>query len=144
MNRTFSAKPSDIKREWYVVDATGIPVGRLAAQVAQVLRGKHKPTFTYNQDVGDFVVVINADRVVMTGNKKDELIYWHSQHPDGLKSVSRGRMLEDNSDRLVEKVVWGMVPKTKMGHGIIKRLKVYKGAEHPHAAQEPKELKVTQ
>lgn len=143
MNRTYSAKPSEIERKWYVVDATGVPVGRLAAQVAQILRGKHKPTFTYNQDCGDFVVVINAERVVMTGGKGEELIYWHTQWPGGLRNVKRSEVLANRPERLVEKVVWGMVPKTKLGHQIIKKLKVYAGSEHPHTAQQPIPLKVT-
>ena len=125
-----------------MVDATGIPVGRLAAQVAQVLRGKHKPTFAFNADCGDFVIVINAARVVLTGNKRDELIYWHSQWPDGLKNVSRGKLLDENPVRLVEKAIWGMTPKTKLGHQIIKKLKVYADDQHPHAAQNPQPLNI--
>lgn len=143
MNRTYSAKPNEIERKWFVVDATGVPVGRIAAQVAQILRGKHKATFTYNQDCGDFVVIINTDRAVLTGNKRDELIYWHSGWPDGLKNVSRGKMLDENSDKLVAKAVWGMMPKTKLGHAMFKKLKTYRGAEHPHDAQQPEVLKVT-
>ena len=143
MNRTYSAKANDIERNWYVVDATNVPVGRLAGQVAKLLRGKHKPTFTYNQDCGDFVVVINAERAVLTGNKQDELIYWHSMWPGGLKSISRGRMQETNPTRLIEKAVWGMTSKSKLGHQIIKKLKVYAGPEHPHSAQMPEPLDIT-
>ena len=143
MNRTYTAKESDIERKWYVVDATGVPVGRLAGQVAQVLRGKHKPTFTYNQDCGDFVVIVNAEKVALTGNKKDELIYWHTMWPDGLRNIARGRMLDENPVKLVEKVVRGMVPKTKLGKQIFSKLKVYAGPEHPHAAQMPELLKIT-
>lgn len=143
MNRTTSVKEGSIERKWYVVDATGIPVGRLAGQVAQVLRGKHKPSFAYNADVGDFVVVINAEKVVLTGNKKDELIYWHTMWPGGLRNVSRGELLEENPVKLVEKAIWGMTPKTKLGHSIIKKLKVYAGADHPHAAQNPEPLTIT-
>ncbi len=142
MNRTTTVKEKEIERTWYVVDATGIPVGRLAAQVAQVLRGKHKPTFAFNADCGDFVIVINAARAVLTGNKKDELIYWHSQWPDGLKNISRGKLLDENPVRLVEKAIWGMTPKTKLGHQIIKKLKVYADDQHPHAAQNPKPLNI--
>ena len=142
MNRTYSAKPSEIVRKWYVVDAAGIPVGRLAAQVAQVLRGKHKPTFTYNQDCGDFVIVINADKVILTGNKKDELIYWHTMWPGGIRNISRGKMLEDKPVALVEKVIWGMTPKTRLGRDIISKLKVYAGPEHPHEAQAPEPLNI--
>lgn len=142
MNRTTTVKEGSIERKWYVVDATGIPVGRLAAQVAQVIRGKHKPDFAYNADCGDFVIVINAEKAVLTGNKKDELIYWHSGYPGGLKNVSRGKMLEENPAKLVEKAIWGMTPKTKLGHGIIMKLKVYSGSEHPHAAQNPQPLSI--
>ncbi|MBV6458900.1 MAG: 50S ribosomal protein L13 [Fimbriimonadaceae bacterium] len=144
MNRTTTAKPDTIERKWHVVDATGQPVGRLAAQVAKILRGKHKPTFTYNQDCGDFVIVINAERAVLTGNHKaDDLIYWHSGWPGGLKNVSRGKMLAERPEDLVTKAIWGMVPKTKLGKQIIKKLKVYRGSEHPHAAQQPQPLKIT-
>ena len=125
-----------------MVDATGIPVGRLASQVAQVLRGKNKPMFAFNADCGDFVIVINAARAVLTGNKKDELIYWHTMWPGGLRNVSRGKLLEDNPVRLIEKAVWGMTPKTKLGHQIIKKLKVYADDQHPHAAQNPQPLNV--
>lgn len=137
MNRTYTAKPSTIEQKWHVVDATGVPIGRLASQVAQILRGKHKPTFTYNMDCGDFVIVINADKVVMTGNKRDELIYWHSGWPGGIKNVSREDMAANDPVKLVEKVVWGMIPKTKLGSATFKKLKVYAGPDHPHAAQNP-------
>lgn len=143
MNRTFVNKAGDIKQDWYVVDATGIPVGRLAAQVAQVLRGKHKPTFQYNADCGDFVIIINADKVALTGNsKKDDLIYWHTMWPDGLRNVSRGDLLDRDPVKLVERTVWGMCPKTKLGKALFKKLKVYAGSEHPHEAQNPKPLNV--
>lgn len=142
MNRTTTVKAGSIERKWFVVDATGIPVGRLAAQVAQVIRGKNKPTFAYNADCGDFVVVINANKAVLTGNKSEELIYWHTGWPGGLRNVSRGTLLEENPVRLIEKAVWGMTPKTKLGHQIIKKLKVYEGAEHPHEAQNPIPLDV--
>jgi large subunit ribosomal protein L13 len=142
MNRTYTAKPNTIERRWHLVDATGVPVGRLAAQVAQILRGKHKPSFTYNMDCGDFVVVVNAERAILTGGKADELIYWHSGWPGGLKSVSRGRMLEQKPVELVERAIWGMLPKTKLGHKIVKKLKVYAGPEHPHTAQRPEPLSI--
>lgn len=143
MNRTYTVKAGSIERNWYVVDAAGIPVGRLAAQVAQVLRGKHKPTFAYNADCGDFVIVINAEKAVLTGNKKDELIYWHTGWPGGLRNVERGKLLEDNPERLVSKAIWGMLPKTKLGKQIFTKLKVYRGSEHPHTAQNPSPLSVT-
>ena len=141
MNRTYTNK-GDIEHKWYVVDAAGIPVGRLAGQVAQVLRGKNKPNFQYNCDTGDFVIVINADKAVLTGRKADELIYWHSGWPGGIKNVSRGDMLENDPVKLIEKAVWGMTPKTKLGKAIFKKLKVYAGSEHPHAAQNPQPLNV--
>jgi large subunit ribosomal protein L13 len=143
MNRTYTAKPSTIEHKWYVVDGAGVPVGRLAAQVAQILRGKHKPTFTYNMDCGDFVIVINADKVVLTGGKKNELIYWHTMWPGGLRNISRGKMLDESPVKLVEKVIWGMCPKTKLGKATFKKLKVYAGAEHPHEAQNPQLLDIS-
>ena len=123
MNRTTSYKPGDIERKWYVVDAAGIPVGRLAAQVSLVLRGKNKPNFVYNADCGDFVIVINADKAVLTGNKSDEVIYWHTGWPGGLKNVARGKMLEEKPEMLIEKAVWGMMPKTKLAKAMVKKLK---------------------
>ena len=142
MNRTTTVKEGSIERKWFVVDAAGIPVGRLAGQVAQVLRGKNKTNFAYNADCGDFVVIINASKTVLTGGKADELIYWHSGWPDGLKNISRGKLLADDPVRMVEKAVWGMTPKTKLGKQIFKKLKVYAGAEHPHEAQNPTPLDV--
>jgi large subunit ribosomal protein L13 len=107
-----------------------------------VLRGKHKPIFTYNQDVGDNVIVINAERAVMTGRKENELIYWHTGWPGGLRNVSRGKMMEDDPVKLVEKVIWGMIPKTKLGRATFKKLKVYKGPDHMHEAQQPEVLTI--
>jgi len=137
MNRTFTNKEGSIERKWYVVDAAGVPVGRLAGQVAQILRGKHKPTFDYHMDVGDHVIVINAEKAVLTGNKKEELIYWHTGWPDGLRNITRGKMQAENPAKLVEKAIWGMSPKTKLGKASFKKLKVYAGSEHPHAGQNP-------
>lgn len=142
MNRTTTPKGASVDRKWFVVDAAGIPVGRLAGQVAQILRGKHKPTFTYNVDGGDFVIIINAEKAVLTGNKADELIYWHTGWPGGLRNVSRGKLQETDPVQLIEKAVWGMTPKTKLGHQIIKKLKVYAGSDHPHAAQNPEPLNI--
>jgi large subunit ribosomal protein L13 len=141
-NRTTTVKEGSVQRKWYVVDAAGMPVGRLASQVAQVLRGKHKSHFAYNADCGDFVIIINAEKAVLTGRKGEELIYWHSGWPGGLKNISRGKMLDENPVKLVEKAVWGMTPKTKLGHQIIKKLKVYAGSEHPHGAQNPEPLNI--
>lgn len=143
MNRTYTAKPSTIEHKWFVVDAAGVPVGRLAAQVAQVLRGKHKPTFTYNMDCGDFVIVINADKVMHTGGKGDELIHWHTGWPGGLRNISRAKFLGDNPVKYVEKVIWGMLPKTKLGKATFKKLKVYAGPDHPHQAQNPAPLDIS-
>ena len=142
MNRTYVNKEGSIERQWFVVDAAGIPVGRLAGQVAQILRGKNKPTFQYNADCGDFVIVINAEKAVLTGNKGEELIYWHTGWPGGLRNVSRGTLLENDPVQLIEKAVWGMCPKTKLGKALFKKLKVYSGTEHPHAAQNPTPLNV--
>jgi large subunit ribosomal protein L13 len=142
MNRTTTHKKDTIQQEWHVVDATGIPVGRLAGQVAQVIRGKHKPTFQYNADCGDFVIVVNAEKAIWTGKKNDELVYWHTMYPGGIKNISRGKMMEDTPEYAIEKAVWGMTPKTKLGKQIIKKLKVYAGADHPHAAQNPKPLNI--
>jgi large subunit ribosomal protein L13 len=144
MNRTFTNKGGEIQQEWFVVDAAGVPVGRLAGQVAQVLRGKNKPNFEYNQDCGDFVIIINAEKAVLTGNKQDELIYWHSGWPGGLKNISRGKMLAESPEKLIEKAVWGMTPKTKLGRALFKKLKVYSGPNHPHAAQNPTPLDIKQ
>ena len=142
MNRTTTHKKGTVQSTWHVVDATGIPVGRLAGQVAQIIRGKHKPDFQYNADCGDFVIIINAEKAVLTGNKKDELVYWHTMWPGGLRNVSRGKMLELNPEKAIEKAVWGMTPKTKLGHQIIKKLKVYAGPTHPHEAQNPQPLSI--
>jgi large subunit ribosomal protein L13 len=135
MNRTFTNKGGSIERKWYIVDAAGIPVGRLAAQVAQILRGKNKPTFEYNQDCGDYVIVINAAKAVLTGNKKDELIYWHTMWPGGLRNVARGDMLENDPAELISKAIWGMCPKTKLGKQLFSKCKVYADDQHPHEAQ---------
>ncbi len=142
MNRTTTARPDTIERTWHLVDATNVPIGRLAAQVAQVLRGKHKTTFTPNMDCGDFVVIINASKAVWTGTKGKELMHHHTGFPGGLKSVSRADFLEDNPAELLERVIWGMLPKSALGKDTIKKLKVYAGSEHPHSAQEPKPLDI--
>ncbi len=142
MNRTHVTKPASVERKWYVVDATNQPIGRLAGQVAQILRGKHKPTFAYNVDVGDFVVVVNAAKAIWTGGKGDELLYWHSGWPGGLKNVSRADMLAENPVKMIEKVVWGMLPKGPLGKQTFSKLKVYKDADHPHEAQQPEPLEI--
>jgi large subunit ribosomal protein L13 len=135
--KTFMAKPEEMQRAWWVIDATGKPLGRLATEAARILRGKHKPIFTPHVDTGDHVIIINADKVVLTGNKAEERIYWHSQYPGGLKSVTRGSMLEKRPDRLVERTVKGMLPHNRLGAQMYTKLKVYAGEQHPHEAQKP-------
>lgn len=135
---TYSPKPGDITRAWHVIDAEDVVLGRLATEVATLLRGKHKPTFAPNADTGDFVVIVNAEKVVLTGNKRDQkFAYRHSGYPGGLRKRSFGEMLDTRPERLLEKVVKGMLPKNKLGRAQAKKLKVYAGPEHPHAAQQP-------
>ena len=136
--KTFMAKEHEVVREWWVIDATDRPIGRLAAEVARILRGKHKPIFTPHCDTGDHVIIINAEKVAMTGNKREELVYRHSGWPGGLKSVTRGRMLEKTPVRLVEKVIKGMLPHNRLGADMYRKLKVYTGPNHPHEGQQPK------
>ena len=139
--RTFTPSGKDIPREWYVVDADGMTLGRLATRVATVLRGKHKPTFTPNLDMGDFVIVVNADRVVLTGGKADTKTYHsHSGFPGGLRSVPFLRQMQRSSAQVVETAVRGMLPKNSLGRTMLGKLKVYGGPDHPHAAQQPKPL----
>ena len=136
--RTFTPKPGDVERSWHVIDATDVVLGRLASQVAQLLRGKHKPVFAPHVDAGDFVIIINAEKVALTGNKREaKLAYRHSGYPGGLRSVAYSELLEKNPERAVEKAIRGMLPKNKLADQQIKKLKVYKGSEHPHAAQMP-------
>lgn len=143
MNKTTSAKAGTIERAWYVVDAANVPIGRLAAQVAQVLRGKHKPSFSYHVDCGDFVVVTNADKAVWTGGKGKELLYWHTGYPGGIRNISREDMLERTPEKVIQKVVVGMLPKGVLGREMAKKLKVYSGPTHPHEAQNPQPLKIS-
>jgi large subunit ribosomal protein L13 len=139
--RTFTPSGKDIPRDWYVVDADGLTLGRLATRVASVLRGKHKPTFTPNLDMGDFVIVVNADRVVLTGGKADAKTYHsHSGFPGGLRSVPFLRQMQRSSAQVVETAVRGMLPKNSLGRTMLGKLKVYPGPDHPHAAQQPKPL----
>ena len=141
--RTISAKKEDVKREWYLVDAEGEVLGRLSSQVAAVLRGKHKPIFTPHVDTGDFVIVINADKVRLTGSKiEDKIYYRHTGYPDGLKSESLRNYLEKKPDELVRRSIRGMLPKNKLGRAMFKKLKVYSGHEHPHEAQMPKTFEI--
>jgi len=134
--KTYSTKPSDIKREWHVFDASDKILGRLATQVASLLMGKHKPMFSRNLDTGDFVVIINADKVRVTGNKaKQKLYYRHSGYPGGLKSISLEKMMQTNPTRVIEYAVKGMLPHTRLGASMLKKLKVYVGDSHPHLGQ---------
>ena len=141
--KTYMAKAETVERKWYVVDAEGIALGRLASRVASVLRGKNKPTFTPNVDTGDFVIVINTDKVVLTGKKLEDKFYrYHTGYIGGLKEISYKKLMAEKSDLAVYEAVKGMLPKNSLGRQMLKKLKVYKGAEHNHAAQKPEELKV--
>ena len=142
MRQTTMLKPAEVKKDWYIVDASGMTLGRLATKVANVLRGKHKPTFTPNVDCGDYVIIVNAAKVVYTGDQENKKVYYHhSMYPGGLKSKSIGEMKRENPVLLVEKAVQGMLPHNKLGNKIRTHLFVYEGDEHPHAAQKPIELK---
>lgn len=136
--RTYSPKPGEVTRAWHVIDAEDIVLGRLATQAATLLRGKHKPTYAPHVDTGDFVVIINAEKVALTGNKRDQAFaYRHSGYPGGLRKRSFGEMLDKQPERLVEKTIKGMLPKNKLGRAMASKLKVYAGPNHPHAAQQP-------
>lgn len=141
--KTYMAKAQTVERKWYVVDAAGVPLGRLASKVASILRGKNKPTFTPNVDTGDYVIVINSDKVVLTGKKLEDKFYrYHTGYVGGLKEIAYKKMLAEKSDLAVREAVKGMLPKNSLGRDMIKKLKVCKGAEHNHAAQKPEELKL--
>ena len=141
--KTYMANAQTVERKWYVVDAAGVPLGRLASRVASVLRGKNKPTFTPNVDTGDFVIVINTDKVVLTGKKMEDKFYrYHTGYIGGLKEISYKKLLAEKSDLAVYEAVKGMLPKNSLGRTMLKKLRVYKGAEHNHAAQKPEEHKV--
>jgi large subunit ribosomal protein L13 len=141
MNTTYSAKPGEVARNWYVVDATGVPVGRLASRIANVLRGSHKPQFTPHVDTGDFVVVINADKLALTGRKLDQKFYFHyTGYPGGLKGISARALRDTDPERMLRQAVEGMLPKNRLSRQLIGKLKVYAGAEHPHKAQTPQTL----
>ena len=143
MRQTTMLKPSEVTRTWYIVDAAGLTLGRLATEVASVLRGKNKPTYTPNVDCGDYVIIVNADKAVVTGNKlNDKMYFHHSGYPGGFKSISMRDLKAKNPVRWVEKAVQGMLPHTKLGDVQRKHLYVYAGSEHPHEAQKPVELKI--
>jgi len=141
--RTFSAKPTDIKHDWYVVDAEDVVLGRLASQIAQILRGKHKPIYTPHMDTGDFVIVINADKVRLTGTKEEKKSYFrHTGYPGGGRTTTYKQLFEKRPEEIVRKAVKGMIPHNKLGRQIFKKLKVYAGSEHPHDSQQPKPLEI--
>lgn len=143
MKTTYTAKEGDVARKWYVVDASGKTLGRLASQIAHVLRGKHKPQFTPHVDLGDHVIVVNAKQVRLTGRKRERKIYYrHTGHPGGLRSTTAGELLERKPERVIRQAVWGMLPHNRLGRTLINKLKVYGGPDHPHQAQNPEPLAV--
>jgi large subunit ribosomal protein L13 len=143
--RTYSPKPGDVQREWHVIDASDVVLGRLAVQAATLLRGKHKPVYAPHVDTGDFVIIVNADKVALSGNKREtKMAYRHSGYPGGLSATTFGELLDKDARRAIEKAVWGMLPKNKLGRQMLKKLKVYTGPEHPHRAQQPKTFQITQ
>ena len=143
--RTFSPKPGEVTRAWHVIDATDIVLGRLATHAATLLRGKHKPTFAPHVDTGDFVVIVNAAKVALSGNKlQDKMAYRHTGYPGGIRSVSYAELMARSPERAVEKAVRGMLPKNALGRQMLRKLKVYPGPEHPHQAQQPVPFEITQ
>ncbi|NMB34339.1 MAG: 50S ribosomal protein L13 [Clostridium sp.] len=141
--KTFMAKAHEVERKWYVVDAEGKPLGRLASEIAKILRGKNKPEYTPHVDTGDFVIVLNAEKVVLTGKKLDQKFYRrHSGYPGGLKEIKYRTFMSERPERAVEIAVKGMLPKNSLGRAMRKKLKVYKGVEHPHEAQKPEKLEI--
>ncbi|HEY0531951.1 MAG TPA: 50S ribosomal protein L13 [Actinoplanes sp.] len=143
--RTYSPKPGEIERQWHIIDASDVVLGRLATHTATLLRGKHKPTFAPHVDTGDYVVIINAGKVALTGNKRQtKIAYRHSGYPGGLKQVRYEDLLTKHPEKAIELAVKGMLPHNKLARQIIKKLKVYPGAAHPHAAQQPQPFEITQ
>ncbi len=141
--KTFSAKPHEVKRDWFVVDATDKVLGRLATEIARRLRGKHKPEYTPHVDTGDYIVVVNVEKLRVTGNKAEQKVYYrHSGYPGGIYSDTFAKLQRRAPARVLEKAVKGMLPKGPLGYAMIKKLKVYAGGEHPHAAQQPKSLEI--
>lgn len=141
INKTYSPKPSEIERAWHVVDATDLPLGRIASEIAQVLRGKHKPTYAPHMDTGDFVVVVNAEKVAVTSDKSQSKIYYrHSGYPGGIKAETFESLRDRRPEAIVERAVRGMLPKNKLGRQMLRKLKVYAGPDHPHEAQKPEVL----
>ncbi|SDZ31065.1 large subunit ribosomal protein L13 [Proteiniborus ethanoligenes] len=136
--KSFVAKPNEIERKWYIIDAEGKTLGRLSSEIAKILRGKHKPIFTPHVDTGDFVIVVNAEKVVLTGKKLEQKAYrYHTGYPGGLREVPYSRLMEKNPERIISLAVKGMLPKNSLGRSMFKKLKVYKGTEHKHQAQKP-------
>jgi large subunit ribosomal protein L13 len=143
--RTYTPKPGEVERRWHVIDATDIVLGRLASQTAILLRGKHKPTFAPHVDTGDFVVIVNAEKVALTGAKREQKkAYRHSGYPGGLRAVGYAELLERHPERAVEKAVRGMLPKNVLGRAQLRKLKVYRGPDHPHQAQQPEPYQISQ
>ena len=143
MQKTYYPKQGEIEREWVLVDANDQTLGRLATRIASILIGKHKPTYTPGVDCGDFVVVVNAERVRVSGNKlEDKRYYWHTGYPGGLKSIALRDLLAKHPERVLRKAVWGMVPHNRLGRKLMKKLKIYAGPDHPHQAQQPKPLEL--
>lgn len=141
--QTYMAKPEEVQHKWYLVDAEGQTLGRLASSVASILRGKTKPTFTPNVDCGDHVIIINAEKVVLTGNKaEDKIHYTHSMYPGGLKAFKYGQLLKTKPEYAITRTIWGMLPHNSLGRKMIKKLRVYRGSEHPHQAQVPVKLEI--
>ncbi|HQV81316.1 MAG: 50S ribosomal protein L13 [Agitococcus sp.] len=141
--KTFSAKPETVKRDWYVVDASGKTLGRLASEIASRLRGKHKPEYTPHVDTGDYIIVVNASNIVVTGNKGEQKMYWrHSGYTGGIKGINFNKLIVKAPEQVIEKAVKGMLPKGPLGYAMFSKLKVYGGAEHPHTAQQPLALNI--
>ncbi len=141
--KTYSAKPETVKRDWYVVDATGKTLGRLASEVARRLRGKHKPEYTPHVDTGDYIIVVNADKVAVTGRKETDKVYHrHTGYIGNLKSITLGKLRDKAPERIIEQAVKGMLPKNPLGRAMYRKLKVYAGPEHKHSAQQPKPLEI--
>ncbi|VAW97028.1 LSU ribosomal protein L13p (L13Ae) [hydrothermal vent metagenome] len=141
--KTFSAKSETVRRDWYIVDAAEKTLGRLATEIALRLRGKHKPEYTPHVDTGDYIVVINSDKIRVTGNKlKDKIYYHHTGYPGGIKDISFEKLREKKSEMIIQKAVKGMLPKNPLGRAMFRKLRVYRGAEHDHAAQQPKTLEI--
>ena len=145
MTRTYTPRESEIQRNWLVIDATDVVLGRLASQTAALLRGKHKATFAPHMDMGDFVIIVNAEKVALTGAKLEKkMAYRHSGYPGGLTATAIGDLLDKDARKAIEKAVWGMLPKNRLGRQMLKKLKVYGGPEHPHQAQKAKPFEITQ